>query len=297
MNQPYRPPYPQQRGVYGPQGPSGSPQPHQRPGGVELKVSYAAAIVLLVLTGAFFLAIASVQLYDSQTAHTLPLATADSAETCTDELRGIHRACKDTRGRKITWSTTDAAKYRFEVDAPSPHALSVDKGATKLKTIAGRAGTTTLYVDLDPGDYTIRVDDPVGAAADKGYTLRVDWIAKKGQPPDLSTGRPPTSEFWAALVAALVCFAAVVIPVLLKRTVPLRLDPNGLTTRGGRTYPWHEFLTIRFVNLRIAGQIRESSAELTFRSGRVEILFRRVKNMYEVKPILQALGQGRSPWA
>jgi hypothetical protein len=296
MNQPF-PPYIQQPQGYIPHAPHGAPPPQPRPGGVELKVSYAVTIVLLVLAGAFFLAIAGVQLYVSETAPSLPLATAEFAETCADELRGIHTACKGTGGRKITWSTTDAAKYRFELDAQEPHALSVDKSGKKLKTVAGTAGTTTLYVDLDPGDYTIRVDDPVGAAAAKGYTLRVDWIAKKGQPPDLSTGRPPGAEFWVALVVALVCFAAVVIPVLLKRTVPLRLAPSGLTTRGGRTYPWNEFLGVRFVNLRIAGQIRPSSAELSFRSGRVEILFRRVKNMYEVKPILEALGQGRNPWA
>lgn len=296
MNQPY-PPYPPQPPGYFPHAPHGAPPPHLRPGGVELKVSYAVMIILLLLAGAFFLAIAGIQLYASETAPTLPLATADLAATCTDELRGIHTACKDTRGRKITWSTTNAAKYRFEVDAPAPRALSVEKNGTKLKTIAGTAGTTTLYVDLDPGDYTLRVDDPVGADAAEEYTLRVDWIAVKGQPPDLSTGRPPRAEFWVSLVAALVCFAAVVIPVLLKRTVPLRLAPNGVTTRGGRTYPWNEFLGIRFVNLRIAGQIRASSAELTFRSGRVEILFRRVKNLYEVRPILEALGQGRNPWA
>jgi hypothetical protein len=217
---------------------------------------------------------------------------------CTDQLSGLHPTCKDAHGRKLAWTAPLAAKYRIEIDAPAPHTVSVDKGAARVKSIAGKAGTTTLLVDLDPADYTIRVEDPPGTAPDKGYTLRVDWVAKKGEPPgELSSGRSLKAEFWASLIAALVCFAMAPLPLLLKRGVPLRLDPNGLTMRDGRTYPWNELQGIRFVSVRSYGETRESSAELSFRTGNAKILYGRLKNLYQVKPILDALGQGRNPWA
>jgi len=134
--------------------------------------------------------------------------------------------------------------------------------------------------------------------ADKSYTFRVDWIAKKGEPPgELSTGAGLKPEFWAALIASIVCFIAPLLVLQLKKSVPLRLDANGVTMRNGRTFPWNELQHIQFVSVRRRGETRESSARLSFRTGRADIIYGRIKNDYEVKPILQALAQGRNPWA
>jgi hypothetical protein len=113
-----------------------------------------------------------------------------------------------------------------------------------------------------------------------------------------SSGSPDFNPAMLAFpVLGLVFFIIPLVLLTEKARIPARIDASGVTMRNGKKHAWQEYRGPRVLTLRTrSGSTYEKGVELMFASGSAMVTYRPITNLAEVRPVLQALKQGRRPW-